>query len=78
MRIPPGLVVGENPDEDAGRFHRTEKGTSVSCNSQAFWLPTPVDAQLVVTLNVNDLPSTTNQGEVEIHGYIPAAGTRRA
>jgi len=26
VRIPPGLVVGEDPDEDARRFRRTEKG----------------------------------------------------
>ena len=24
--IPPGTVVGENPEEDARRFYRTEKG----------------------------------------------------
>ncbi len=26
VRIPPGLVVGEDPDDDARRFRRTEKG----------------------------------------------------
>jgi glucose-1-phosphate adenylyltransferase len=26
VRIPPGLVVGEEPDLDARRFRRTEKG----------------------------------------------------
>jgi glucose-1-phosphate adenylyltransferase len=26
VRIPPGLVVGEDPEEDAKRFRRTEKG----------------------------------------------------
>ena len=26
VRIPPGLVVGEDPIEDARRFRRTEKG----------------------------------------------------
>ena len=25
-RIPPGLVVGEDAEEDARRFHRTEEG----------------------------------------------------
>jgi glucose-1-phosphate adenylyltransferase len=25
-RIPPGLVVGEDPEEDARRFHRTDQG----------------------------------------------------
>ncbi len=25
-RVPPGLVVGEDPDFDARRFRRTEKG----------------------------------------------------
>lgn len=25
-QIPPGTVIGENPEEDARRFHRTEKG----------------------------------------------------
>jgi glucose-1-phosphate adenylyltransferase len=27
VQIPPGLVVGEDPAEDARRFRRTEKGT---------------------------------------------------
>jgi glucose-1-phosphate adenylyltransferase len=27
VRIPPGLVVGEDPDHDAARFRRTERGT---------------------------------------------------
>ena len=44
-------------------------GASVVCNSQAFWLPAPADGTLVVTLNAHDLPSPTNQGMVEIHGY---------
>jgi glucose-1-phosphate adenylyltransferase len=26
VRIPPGLVVGEDPAEDARRFRRTDKG----------------------------------------------------
>ena len=26
VRVPPGLVVGEEPDLDARRFRRTEKG----------------------------------------------------
>ena len=46
-----------------------------SCvNSQAFWLPMPLDAQLHVTLFGAALPSRQNQGEVEIHGYYPAVG----
>jgi glucose-1-phosphate adenylyltransferase len=28
-RIPPGLVVGEDPDEDARRFHRTANGVTL-------------------------------------------------
>jgi len=47
-------------------------GNSVTVNSQAFWLPFPADRTLSVTLFANDLPSATNQGEVEIHGYRPA------
>ncbi len=46
-------------------------GSSVICNSQAFWLPMPPDARLIVTLHAADLPSPTNRGEVEIHGYSP-------
>jgi hypothetical protein len=46
-------------------------GASVMCNSQAFWLPMPTDAKLIVTLHAADLPSPTNRGEVEIHGYAP-------
>ena len=47
----------------------------IVCNSQAFWLPAPVDGNLVVTLNANDLPSSTNEGAVEIHGFYPAGAT---
>lgn len=47
-------------------------GQSITCNSEAFWLPMPVDRNLTVTLFANDLPSSINQGEVEIHGYYPA------
>jgi hypothetical protein len=46
-------------------------GASVACNSQAFWLPMPLDRKLIVTLYAADLPSPTNRGEVEIHGYAP-------
>jgi glucose-1-phosphate adenylyltransferase len=28
-RVPDGLVVGENPDEDARRFHRTAGGVTL-------------------------------------------------
>ena len=51
-------------------------GQSVTCNSQEFWLPMPADRNLVVTLNLADLPSKANQGEVEIHGYYPATAER--
>jgi hypothetical protein len=46
-------------------------GQSVACNSQAFWLPQPTDGNLIVTLFANDLLSSGNRGEVEIHGYSP-------
>ncbi len=49
-------------------------GQSVSCNSQAFWLPMPADGNLVVSLHVSDLPAAQNRGEVEIHGYYPGTG----
>jgi hypothetical protein len=40
------------------------------CNSQAFWLPMPVDGALEVTFFNGQLPSAGNcQGGVEIHGY---------
>jgi glucose-1-phosphate adenylyltransferase len=29
VRIPPGLVVGENPEVDAARFHRTDRGVTL-------------------------------------------------
>ena len=46
-----------------------------SCvNSQAFWLPMPLDGKLQVTLFGAALPSSQNHGEVEIHGYYPAVG----
>ena len=47
------------------------KDAGAVCNSQAFWLPAPIDGTLVVTLNANDLPSPSNEGEVEIHGFYP-------
>ncbi|HMD54577.1 MAG TPA: glucose-1-phosphate adenylyltransferase, partial [Phycisphaerae bacterium] len=28
-RIPEGMVIGENPDDDAQRFHRTERGITL-------------------------------------------------
>jgi hypothetical protein len=46
-------------------------GQSVTSNSQAFWLPAPVDGKLTVTLFASDLASASNHGEVEIHGYYP-------
>jgi hypothetical protein len=46
-------------------------GQSVTCNSQAFWLPQPADGKLTVTLFANDLPSAANRGDVEIHGFYP-------
>jgi hypothetical protein len=50
-------------------------GQSVTSNSQAFWLPQPADGRLTVTLFANDLGSSTNRGEVEIHGYYPGVPT---
>jgi hypothetical protein len=44
-------------------------GASVACNSQAFWLPMPRTGILAITLHAADLTSSTNKGEVEIHGY---------
>lgn len=41
-------------------------------NSQAFWLPMPADRIVHATLSGADLPNPSNQGEVEIHGYLPA------
>lgn len=45
----------------------------VTCNSQEFWLPPTVTGNLIVTLYANDLPSASNRGEVEIHGYRTGA-----
>ena len=50
-------------------------GGSKTSNSQAFWLPMPIDRNLTVMLFMNDLTSRTNRGQVEIHGYYP--GTKR-
>lgn len=44
-------------------------GASITTNAQEFWLPMPADGTLTVTLHTNNLPSPTNKGEVEIHGY---------
>ncbi|HVR41597.1 MAG TPA: hypothetical protein VMU84_21050 [Thermoanaerobaculia bacterium] len=42
------------------------------CNSQAFWLPMPVDGNLEVTLFNGQLPPAGQcEGYVEIHGYYP-------
>lgn len=58
------LLIGGDPN-----------GASVTCNSQAFWLPMPANGTLVVTLAANDLPSSSNTGKVEIHGYYPAGSS---
>ncbi len=52
-------------------------GNGTVCNSQAFWLPAPADRSLVVTLNAHDLPSSTNEGKVEIHGFYRGIDPRR-
>jgi hypothetical protein len=44
-------------------------------NSQAFWLPMPSDGNVNVTLAGADFPGPGNEGEVEIHGYLPAAAS---
>lgn len=45
-------------------------GRSVAANSQAFWLPMPVDGLLSVTFFANEpFASSLNAGQVEIHGY---------
>jgi hypothetical protein len=41
------------------------------CNSQAFWLPMPVDGALQVTLFNAQLPAEGCVGGVDIHGYYP-------
>ncbi|HYR07097.1 MAG TPA: hypothetical protein VEQ60_05000 [Longimicrobium sp.] len=42
------------------------------CNSQAFWLPMPIDRKLEVTFFNGQLPPESGcQGSVEIHGYAP-------
>lgn len=40
-------------------------------NSQAFWLPMPVDRKVRVTLGGSAFPGA-NKGMVEIHGYMPS------
>jgi len=45
---------------------------SAGTNSQAFWLPMPSDAMIQATLLGADLSDPDNDGEVEIHGYLPA------
>ena len=44
----------------------------VATNSQAFWLPMPADRIVHATLYGAGQPGASNQGEVEIHGYLPA------
>ena len=39
------------------------------CNSQAFWLPMPIDGLLTVTFFHGVLDPDSGEGEVEIHGY---------
>lgn len=51
------------------------EGQGTAFNSQAFWLPMPVDGVLSVTLVVaggDAFPSPANRGVVEIHGYTVA------
>ena len=59
------IVVGSPSTEGATAF-----------NSQAFWLPMPSDGTLSTTFAGSDLPSRSNRGEVEIHGYMPASTAR--
>jgi len=58
------MVVGSAGAESATVF-----------NSQAFWLPMPTDGALSVTLAGAKFPDPGNGGEVEIHGFMPGAGS---
>jgi hypothetical protein len=50
----------------------TPQGASaVAFNSQAFWLPMPIDSKVSVTLAGSGF-SGGSKGQVEIHGYMPA------
>ncbi len=49
-------------------------GHSVAANSQAFWLPMPVDGLVSVTFFADaTFASSTNSGQIEIHGYRPVS-----
>lgn len=51
--------------------------TGTAFNSQAFWLPMPVDGALSVTLAVSagdGFPSVANRGMVEVHGFLRDGG----
>ena len=39
VRIPPGMVIGEDPVEDAARFRRTEKGICLITQAMLDRLP---------------------------------------
>jgi len=54
------LIAGVNPAVEV-----------TPCNSQAFWLPMPVDCRLTVTFFNGELLPGTCEGGVEIHGYSP-------
>jgi hypothetical protein len=47
-----------------------------ACNSQAFWLPMPVDGRLTVSFNNGVLSPGGCIGEVEIHGYYPCEAAK--
>lgn len=62
-------AAGSPPDFFSLLVQGDPAGQSIVCNSQAFWLPMPASRSLHVTLAPHDLPSATNEGMVEIHGY---------
>ena len=50
----------------------SKQESAAAFNSQAFWLPMPIDGVIAVTLvtPVGDgFSSTRNKGQVEVHGY---------
>jgi hypothetical protein len=69
-----GVNVGTGaPNWFALQISGDPSGSSITVNSQAFWLPMPADRTVWATLFKNDLPSPSNVGAVEIHGYYPGA-----
>ena len=72
VRIPPGLVVGEDPDDDARRFRRTEKGVCLITQPMIDGLAW-VTALTVLGVVSEIFPLIKTGGLADVAGALPPA-----